>query len=119
METTPVFLPGEFHGQRSLVGYSPQGCRVGHDQAPMHACLCLCRYMVERGQVQEPPLVVSGMQNSLGPAGCVQGVFLFLQHVDRDDDPSSKLNGQLHLLLYSPNHRIVWPASGTESKGQA
>ena len=22
---TPIFLPGEFHGQRSLVGYSPQG----------------------------------------------------------------------------------------------
>ena len=22
MEPTPVFLPGEFHGQRSLVGYS-------------------------------------------------------------------------------------------------
>jgi len=28
---TPVFLPGEFHGQRSLAGYSPWGCRVGHD----------------------------------------------------------------------------------------
>ena len=25
MGTTPVFLPGEFHGQRSLVGYSPWG----------------------------------------------------------------------------------------------
>ena len=25
MQPTPVFLPGEFHGQRSLVGYSPQG----------------------------------------------------------------------------------------------
>ena len=24
---TPVFLPEEFHGQRSLVGYSPQGGR--------------------------------------------------------------------------------------------
>ena len=24
---TPVFLPGEFHGQRSLVGYSPRGLR--------------------------------------------------------------------------------------------
>ena len=24
---TPVFLPGESHGQRSLVGYSPQGCK--------------------------------------------------------------------------------------------
>ena len=24
---TSVFLPGEFHGQRSLPGYSPQGCK--------------------------------------------------------------------------------------------
>ena len=24
---TPVFLPGEFHGQVSLVGYSPWGCK--------------------------------------------------------------------------------------------
>ena len=24
---TPVFLPGQFHGQRSLVGYSPWGCK--------------------------------------------------------------------------------------------
>jgi len=24
---TSVFLPGEFHGQRSLVGYSPCGCK--------------------------------------------------------------------------------------------
>ena len=23
----PVFLPGKFHGQRSLVGHSPQGCK--------------------------------------------------------------------------------------------
>ena len=23
----PVFLPGEFHGQRSLAGYSPWGCK--------------------------------------------------------------------------------------------
>ena len=28
----PVFLPEKFHGQRSLVGYSPWDCkRVGHD----------------------------------------------------------------------------------------
>ena len=24
---TPVFLPGKFHGQRSLTGYSPWGCK--------------------------------------------------------------------------------------------
>ena len=27
MLPTPVFLPGEFHGQRSLVGYRPWGCK--------------------------------------------------------------------------------------------
>ena len=30
---TPVFLPGESHGQRSLAGCSPWGRRVGHDRA--------------------------------------------------------------------------------------
>ena len=30
-EPTPVFLPEEFHGQRSLVGYSSCGQRVRHD----------------------------------------------------------------------------------------
>ena len=28
---TSLFLPEQFHGQRSLVGYSPWGCRVGHN----------------------------------------------------------------------------------------
>ena len=28
MLPTVVVLPGEFHGQRSLVGYSPWGCKV-------------------------------------------------------------------------------------------
>ena len=32
-QPTLVFLPGKSHGQRSLVGYSPWGCRDGHDLA--------------------------------------------------------------------------------------
>ena len=32
-QPTPVFLPGKFHGQRNLVGYSPWSRRVGHDWA--------------------------------------------------------------------------------------
>ena len=33
-QPTPPFLPGEFHGQRSLAGYSPWGHkRVRHDLA--------------------------------------------------------------------------------------
>ena len=30
-QPTPVFLPGESHGQRSPSGYSPQGHKVRHD----------------------------------------------------------------------------------------
>ena len=33
-----LFLPGEFNRWRSLAGYSPWGCRVGHDfQFHFHA----------------------------------------------------------------------------------
>ena len=33
-QSTPIFLPGKFHGQRSLVGYRLWGHeRVGHDLA--------------------------------------------------------------------------------------
>ena len=32
-QATPVFLPGESHGGRSLVGYNPRQRRVGHDWA--------------------------------------------------------------------------------------
>ena len=36
-QPTPVFLPGESQGQRSLAGYSPLGLqRVGHDWATEH-----------------------------------------------------------------------------------
>ena len=37
-QSTLVFLPGKSHGQRNLMGYSPQGCkRVGHDWATEYA----------------------------------------------------------------------------------
>ena len=34
-ESTPIFLPAKSQGQRSLAGYGPGGCRVGHDGARM------------------------------------------------------------------------------------
>ena len=37
---TPVFLPGESHGQRSLEGYSPQGHKESDmTEATQHACM--------------------------------------------------------------------------------
>ena len=36
---TPVFLPGESHGQRSLEGYSPWGCKQSdRTEVTQHAC---------------------------------------------------------------------------------
>ena len=32
-QPTPILLPEKSHGWRSLVGYSPWGCRVRHDRA--------------------------------------------------------------------------------------
>ena len=37
-QPTPVFLPGEYHGQRSLMAYSSYGCRVRQDWSYL-ACI--------------------------------------------------------------------------------
>ena len=43
MANTLVFLPGEFHGQRSLVGYSPWG----HKESDMTERLILSALSVQ------------------------------------------------------------------------
>ena len=37
LATTPVFLPGKPHGQRSLVGYSPKGRKESDMTEQKHA----------------------------------------------------------------------------------
>ena len=39
---TLVFLPGESHGQKSLVGYSPQGCKESDAHISYIPFLSLC-----------------------------------------------------------------------------
>ena len=36
-QATPVFLPGKSHGQRSLMGYSPKGCKESDTTQPLRA----------------------------------------------------------------------------------
>ena len=46
-QPTPVFLPGEFHGQRSLAGYSPWGHkRAGHDLPTKQQCIYTPKYIL-------------------------------------------------------------------------
>ena len=44
-QPTPVFLPGESHGQRSLAGYSLWGRRVRHNWATNTGC-CKWHYFI-------------------------------------------------------------------------
>ena len=43
-QLTPVFLPGEFHGQRSMVGYRPRGCKES-DVTEQLTLLCSYNYL--------------------------------------------------------------------------
>ena len=42
-QPTPVFFPGESHGQRSLVGYSPWGCKES-DTTEVTECVHACTH---------------------------------------------------------------------------
>ena len=48
-QPTPVFLPGESHGQRSLVGYSPRGRKESDTTERLHFTLL---YYGPMGSVQ-------------------------------------------------------------------
>ena len=40
---TPVLLPGEPHGQKSLAGYGPWGCKDSDTtEGTQHSSLCVC-----------------------------------------------------------------------------
>ena len=42
-QLTPVFLPRKFHGQRSLLGYSPRGHKELDMTEHTHTCAVLVR----------------------------------------------------------------------------
>ena len=51
-QPTPVLLPGESHGGRSLVGYSPWGRKESDTTEQLHftslhiyMCVCVCLYL--------------------------------------------------------------------------
>ena len=54
-QTTQVFLPGEFHGQSSLTGYSPWGCKeldmtgqVIHTYTHTEVKSLFCRHYIKK-----------------------------------------------------------------------
>ena len=88
-QPTLVFLPGEFHGQRSQAGYSPWVCRVGHDwRDSTHSMLVLpikmIIIMINFSCFTEKTQLVAGAGSSEkgifeGPRG-VNGSYLNIIH---------------------------------------
>ena len=47
-QPTPVFLPGESHGQRSLVGYGSRDCKeLDTTEATEDACIYLDKHVLK------------------------------------------------------------------------
>ena len=54
-QPTPVFLPGEFHGQKILVGYSPWGCKesdMTEHSTRTHTHVCTHIYGKKTNRIQ-------------------------------------------------------------------
>ena len=70
-QPTPVFLPRKSHGWRSLVGYSPWGCRVRHDWV---TSLSHFTFMHWRKKCQLTPVFLPGESQG---RGCLVGCRLW------------------------------------------
>ena len=64
-QPTPVFLPGKSHGQRSLVGYSPWGCKGFR-----HGWACMPAFTVAAGDSVE----VVGKTEEIWHSAVTEGV---------------------------------------------
>ena len=59
-QPTPVFLPGKFHGQRSLADYSPKDCKESDTtELSMHSLESNSRNIKYFGHNQEEEKIVS------------------------------------------------------------
>ena len=77
-QPTPVFLPGEFHGQGSLVGYRPWGQKESDRTGALgtHICTCNSQLALSRPLPQCPQLLPYGP--GLAANVCHE---IFLEHV--------------------------------------
>ena len=100
-QTTPVFLPGESHGQRSLASYSPWlPQRIGHDLA------------TKQQQKSMVYMCQSQPSNSSHPTPCFLGIHSFLcvsisaLHV-RSSVPFS-LRFHIYVSIYGICFSLCW-----------
>ena len=106
-QPTPGFLPGESHGQRSLGGYSPSECRVGHGLARTHTQMYVLFFSSQTGK---------GNKNVFNngtelPPGWIRGVPSYPQSLRVHSDASPRWCWGLPLLSkHNPFSRVFQTA---------
>ena len=99
-QPTPVFLPGEFHGQRSLVGYSPWG----HKESDMTERLHFHFSLSCIGEGNGNPLQCSCLENPRDGGAwwaAVYGVAQSWTRLKRLSSSSSSSNGEISIEILS------------------
>ena len=82
---TPVFLPGESHGQRSLAGYSPSGRKESDTtERPTHThtqdgyiILCIC----EDSYLQIEKQCIKKLFNYLRGPAYISGIHIYISGI--------------------------------------
>ena len=100
-QPTPVLLPGKFHGRKSLVGYSPWGCKESDMTEWLHFLCFLLRWRLELKSI----ILIQGF--SL----CVRGSICatLWGQMGIDDTSHTEKNGTLEFSIREGLHReYIW-----------
>ena len=108
MATTPVFLPGEFHGQRSLAGYSPQDHRVGHNLVTTLPTWISSPSQITLGSALVHPSSGRSVKGKLAPTYPHQ----------KTTEQGSPVNTGTELSSFSYSHGISYSVANTKSTNE-
>ena len=71
MQPTPVFLPGDYQGQRSLVDHSPRGCSDGHNWVTKHTGIKWLIRLLQNWNTLIAAMTTVSLWNSLIDISCI------------------------------------------------
>ena len=103
-QPTPVFLPGECNGQRSLAGYRPSGCRAGCDWSDL-VCMHHLFYWIPLEHSSPTPAFSPLRPCSLNPSSWSH-LHCFLSRLDAQ--PSSMIFSLPLSRIDTLFSRILW-----------
>ena len=95
-QPTPIFLPGKFHGQRSLVGYSPWGRKESD--------------MTEHGLAHTGTWVVAVIQTQNQPNSVLSGLMVLLlssKHPGNKDKTAKSLGHSIAALHHDRKKKFL------------